>query len=98
MTKYPEEMTRKELVHVYVDVYGGKLSDLGDGYVPIGILREAVAVLLDADPVDEPQSVATATSDFEFVDMEEAEALDAEASEQVEWYRVPGSSARRVKK
>ena len=88
-------MSRNELIRIYTEVYGGKLSDLGDGYISIAVLKEAVAVLLDADPQDEPQTVR-ASSDFGFVEQEEAEELDNEAEEaQYEWYTVPGSSAKR---
>jgi len=92
--KTVEEMSRNELIRIYTEVYGGKLSDLGDGYISIAVLKEAVAVLLDADPQDEPQTVR-ASSDFGFVEQEEAEELDNEAEAQYEWYTVPGSSAKR---
>jgi len=98
MEKPVEEMTRDELIHIYVDVYDRELSELGSGYIPVDTLREAVAMLLDVDPEDEPYTISSA-SDFEFVDIDKAEELDAEASEQqVEWYRIHGSSARRIKK
>lgn len=92
--KTVEEMSRNELIRVYEEVYGGKLSDLGDGYIPIATLKEAVALLLDADPDDKPQAVR-ASSDFGFVEQKEAEEFDNEVEAQYEWITVPGSSAKR---
>jgi hypothetical protein len=88
------EMSRGELIRIYTEVYGGKLSDLGDGYISIADLRIAVSTLLDADPEDEPRTVR-ASSEFGFVEQEEAEEIDKEAEAQYEWYTVPGSNAKR---
>lgn len=87
--KKVEEMGREELVQE-LEEYGKSLDDLGDGYIPISILREEVASL-------RPQ-VIEASSEFGFVEQEEAEELDADAEEQYEWYTIKGSSAKRRRK
>lgn len=86
------EMSRDELVYIWKTIYEGNLSDLGSGYVSATTLRKAIAEKLEAE-----EGVASAKSSFEFVDIEEAEALDEDAGE-IEWYTVPGSSARRMRR
>jgi hypothetical protein len=90
-----DEMSRDELVYIWETYYEKSLSDLGSGYITLATLKEAIASKLEAD-----DSTARATSSFDFVDVEEAESLDeeAEASEEYEWYSVPGSSARRKRR
>jgi len=100
MKKRVEEMSRKELIQVYTEVYGGKLSDLGDGYIPIATLREAVSLSFSLSLNDsEFEKTIRASSDFGFIEQEEAEELDREADEtQYEWITIPGSSAKRRRK
>ncbi len=82
------EMSRDELVYIWKTFYKRTLSDLSSGYVSAKALREAIASELEA----EKEGVASTTSSFEFVDIEEAEAIDEDA--EYEWYTAPGSSAR----
>ena len=86
------EMSRDELVYIWKTFYEGNLSDLGSGYVSAKTLRGAIASKLEAE-----EGVVEATSSFEFVDVDEAEALDDEAGE-VEWITIPGSSARHIRR
>lgn len=88
-----DKMSRDELVYIWKTFYEGSLSDLGSGYVSATTLRKAIASKLDA----EKQGEASAVSSFEFIEEEEAEALDADAGE-VEWYTIPGSSARHMRR
>lgn len=85
MDKPLEEMTRTELMEA-IEKSGQKV-DLGSGYVSINKLREVVAELYSDD------SVALA-SEFDFIEEDEAE----EFVEEIEWVRIPGSSAKRPKK
>lgn len=87
------EMSRDELVYIWKTFYKRTLSDISSGYVSAKALREVIATELEA----EKEGVASKTSSFEFVDVEEAEALDKDAGE-VEWYTVPGSSARHMRR
>ena len=85
MDKPLEEMTRTELMEAIEK--SGREIDLGSGYVPINRLREVVAEIYSDD------SVALA-SEFDFIEEDEAE----EFVEEIEWVRIPGSSAKRPKK
>lgn len=86
-----DEYTRSELVELYEEETGRSASELSAGYVSIATLREAVASLVEEEYFE-------ATSGFEFVEQDEAEEIEEEAEAQrTEWYRVPGSSARRIK-
>ncbi len=85
MDKPLEEMTRTELMEA-IEKSGQKV-DLGSGYVSISRLREVVAELYSDD------SVALA-SGFDFIEEDEAD----EFVEEIEWIRIPGSSAKRPKK
>lgn len=99
MKKRVEEMSRDELIQVYTEVYGGKLSDLGDGYIPIATLREAVSLSFSLSLNDDDgQKTVRASSEFGFIEQEEAEKLDEEAEAQYEWITIPGSSAKRRRK
>ncbi len=99
MNKNVEEMSREELIHAYTEVYGGKLSDLGDGYISIKTLREAVALSFTRNLEDEEgRKAVSASSEFGFVEQDEAEELDKEAEAQYEWITIPGSSAKRRRK
>lgn len=99
MKKRVEEMSREELIQVYTEVYGGKLSDLGDGYIPVATLREAVSLSFSLSLNDsEFEKTVRASSDFGFIEQEEAEELDEEAEAQYEWITIPGSSAKRRRK
>jgi len=82
------EMSRDELVYIWKTLYNRTLSELSNGYVSAKALRKAIASELEAE-----KGVASKTSGFEFVDVEEAEAVDKDADE-YEWYTAPGSSAR----
>ena len=85
MNKPLEEMTRTELMEAIEK--SGQEVDLGSGYVSISRLREVVAELYSDD------SVALA-SEFDFIEEDEAD----EFVEEIEWIRIPGSSAKRPKK
>ncbi len=85
MDKPLEEMTRTELMEA-IEKSGRKI-DLGSGYVSISRLREVVAEIYSDD------SVALA-SEFDFIEEDEAD----EFVEEIEWVRIPGSSAKRPKK
>jgi len=84
MEKLVDEMTRKELIELYTNVHGYKLSNLGGGYIPIRTLREAVRQLLEAeaekDVLAQPSLPERASvefvSSFDFIDEEEAVAED----------------------
>jgi hypothetical protein len=85
-----EEYTRAELVEIYEEETGESIVNLGEGYISVSTLREAVASLEDEE------SIFESTSGFEFVENDEAEEIDREAEAQ--WHRIPGSSARRIRK